>query len=400
MNPMLLDFMSATKGKVNSINFCTTPAWIWKTPQPVPYPADPAVPDWEYGDIGTQLVDPTFGQIVDFHTSLFRYYTQGGFVDECQKQWTNDIKYHFDYFEILNEIDLEHQLSPEYYTQIYDAVVGAIHQIDPTMKFIGLSLAHGIDGAPYLQYFLNASNHQPGIPLDLIAYHHYSFPQYNDTDMWGTVLNTTQQFLNAVVELEQIRKNLSPNTLLDIEEFGIIVGTGRETNPPPLPETYWNFAAVQYGYGFAFLSNLGGVRGLGMSQFVGYPGNFPSLPMIDWRNGKVNARYWALSIIIDHLGPAHGTRTVNVVDSLSSDNTVIYPAAFITQSAGESPRRKLLLINLKGDMVNVNIDSINGGQLVYVDTRTGAEGEPVAVPIQANTITLGGFAVAIVTLPL
>jgi hypothetical protein len=76
MDPMLQDFMNATKGKVNSINFCTTPAWIWKNPKPVPYPADPSVPDWSYGYQGTQLVDPTLDQIRDYHTRIYRYLTK------------------------------------------------------------------------------------------------------------------------------------------------------------------------------------------------------------------------------------------------------------------------------------------------------------------------------------
>jgi hypothetical protein len=46
MDAMLADFMAATKGKVNSINFCTTPAWLWKNDKPVPYPTDPSIPDW------------------------------------------------------------------------------------------------------------------------------------------------------------------------------------------------------------------------------------------------------------------------------------------------------------------------------------------------------------------
>jgi len=279
--------------------------------------------------------------------------------------------------------------------------VSSIHQIAPKVKFIGISLAHGIDPVAtpeYLRYFLNSSNHKTGVPLDMIAYHHYAFPKYNDSDMWGSVLNSTKQFLNQVIINERIRKELAPDTQLNIEEFGTIVGTGRETNPPPLPDSYWNSQAVQYGYAFAFLSNLGGVHALGMSQFVGYPGNFPSLPMIDWKDGKVNARYWALRILVEELGLAHGKRKINVVKSSSSNSDIVYTAAFNTTRNNIS-KRKVLLINLVEDNVIIHIEGMKGGQIVYVDTRTGAKGEPVYEAIARNSILIGGYAVAIVTYP-
>jgi hypothetical protein len=291
------------------------------------------------------------------------------------------------------------RISPQYYTQIYDAVVGAVQEINPDQKFIGLSLAHGVANGDYLKYFLNSANHKPGIPLDMIAYHHYSFPQYNDTDMWGTILKSTQQFLDGVVELEKIRLELSPHTLLNIEEFGIIVGTGKEFHPPPLPKEYWNFAATQYGYAFAWLSNLGNVHALGMSQFVGYPGNFPSLPMIDWQDGQVNARYWALRMIIDHLGPSGGQRKIHIVKTTSSNAGEVYSAGFITHHTSQHPQRKLLLTNLTPSTVTVYVAGVSGGELFYVDVRTGAKGKPAHERIQGDRVSLGGYAVAVVVLP-
>ena len=44
IDPMTIDFLDATKGHSTILNFSTIPAWLFKTPQPVTYPADPKRP--------------------------------------------------------------------------------------------------------------------------------------------------------------------------------------------------------------------------------------------------------------------------------------------------------------------------------------------------------------------
>ena len=41
IDPMTEDFMQATAGHSVMLNFSTIPQWMFKTPKPVPYPADP-----------------------------------------------------------------------------------------------------------------------------------------------------------------------------------------------------------------------------------------------------------------------------------------------------------------------------------------------------------------------
>ena len=48
IDPMTLDFLDATKGHSTILNFSTIPAWLFKTPQPVTYPADRNAPGWSY----------------------------------------------------------------------------------------------------------------------------------------------------------------------------------------------------------------------------------------------------------------------------------------------------------------------------------------------------------------
>ena len=77
------------------------------------------------------------------------------------------------------------------YTQQYDAVVTAIReQADPNhyIQFVGCVVLHGMHSVSqhrlalsgreldWISYFLNASNHQPGIPLDYISFHFCASP--------------------------------------------------------------------------------------------------------------------------------------------------------------------------------------------------------------------------------
>lgn len=107
------------------MNFSTIPAWMFKTDQPVKYPDDPNQVSWTYTQ-GTELVDPSGKQLGDYFARLVSWYTNGGFTDENGKQHLSGYHYHFPIWEVLNEIDFEHQTTPEQYNERYDAIVSAI----------------------------------------------------------------------------------------------------------------------------------------------------------------------------------------------------------------------------------------------------------------------------------
>src|SRR5205807_5927268 len=48
IDPMTIDFLNATKGHPVILNFSTIPQWMFKTPKPVAYPADPDQVTWDY----------------------------------------------------------------------------------------------------------------------------------------------------------------------------------------------------------------------------------------------------------------------------------------------------------------------------------------------------------------
>src|SRR5467141_57946 len=140
IDPMTIDFLEATKGHSVILNFSTIPQWMFKTDKPVSYPADPDQPVWDYTQ-ATEFRDPTLKEVGDYFARLFAWYTQGGFTDELGKRHESGHHYVIPYWEVLNEIEFEHHMTPETYTRVYDSVVKAIQRVAPQTKFVGLALA-------------------------------------------------------------------------------------------------------------------------------------------------------------------------------------------------------------------------------------------------------------------
>src|SRR5665213_601907 len=173
IDPFTIDFFKANPQLPVIINFSTIPQWMFKTSQPVAYPSNPHQAVWNYTQ-GTELRDPSMKELGSYFARVVSWYTKGGFNDELGHWHASGHHFTFDYWEVLNEIDNEHKMTPEQYTARYDAIVSAIRTVQPQMKFVGLALG-GLNGK-YFEYFLNPANHKPGTPLDMISYHFYATP--------------------------------------------------------------------------------------------------------------------------------------------------------------------------------------------------------------------------------
>jgi hypothetical protein len=211
VDPLAIDFLEATRGHSVIMNFSTIPQWMFKTEKPVAYSADPDKPDWNYSQ-GTELVDPSMKQVADYYSRLVSWYTKGGFTDETGKRHESNHQYQIDYWELLNEVDFEHQMKPETYTRLYDAVVAAVRRVQPRMKFVALALASPSTEPRYFEYFLDPKNHRPGTPLDMISYHFYAVPSPDENVEISqhTFFDQAEKFLTTVRYVESIRQRLSP----------------------------------------------------------------------------------------------------------------------------------------------------------------------------------------------
>jgi hypothetical protein len=387
IDPITKAFLQATAGHSTVMNFSTMPAWLFKTPQPVTYPGDPNTVDWHYTQ-GTELVDPTGTQLGAYYARLVSWYTRGGFTDENGKVHTSGYHYTFPYWEVLNEVEAEHETTPEQYTQRYDAIVHAIHPVSPQTKFVALALANPSEDAAYFEYFLNHAHHAPGTPIDYISYHFYATPTPDQTvhDWQYTFFAQADRFLATVGYIEQIRKRLSPETKTDTDELGVILPTDNTPNDAhiAIPALYWNAAGALYAYLYIELAKQG-IDVIGESQLVGYPSQFPSVSMMDWKDGKPNARYWVLKLIKDNFHP--GDRMIRTDPGSTADFTV---QAFDTPAG-----KKLLLVNKRDRPIQITLPPGTTCNSVATVDETSAENPARVTQPEAQTLRLAPFAVAV-----
>lgn len=396
LDPVAIDLLEATQGHPVMFNFSTIPPWMFKVDHPVPYPENPDQPIWNY-QLGTELRDPSLKELGDYFARLVAWYTQGGFEDEYGEYHQSGHHFKIDYWEVLNEVDFEHYMTPEQYTERYDAIVSAIRRVAPGMKFVGMSLAMPSLAPQFFEYFLDGKNHRPGIPLDMISYHFYASPAADETMEIEpyTYFAQADGFLNSVRYIEVIRKRLSPDTGTTVNEIGVIrADDGLQTLPghvaKPIPEAYWNLAGATYAYVFAHLAMLG-IDLAGESQLVGYPSQFPSVTMVDWNTGAPNARFRVLELLMKHFHP--GDRILSTVTGGFMPLPYYHAQAFQTRDG----KRKLLLVSKRARSLDLALRGFAGATAEVVD-QTTAGGPARAEKLSGETYRLPGFAVAVLTL--
>jgi hypothetical protein len=384
IDPMTKEFFAATKGHSSVMNFSTIPAWLFKTEKPVTYPADPDQVDWHYTQ-GTELRDPSGKDLGAYYARMVSWYVNGGFTDEDGKRHESGYHYQIPIWEVLNEVDFEHQMTPELYTARYDSIVSAIHQVSPATKFMGLALADPGANPHWFEYFLNHANHNPGIPIDYVSYHFYASPTPDEKlDDWQyTFFDQANGFLNTVRYAEAIRKRLSPDTKTDLDELGVILPTDNKPgdNIPP-PHAYWNACGSLYAYLFIELSQMK-INIAGMSQLVGYPTQFPSVSMMDWTQNKPNARFWVLKLIKDSFHPGDKLVETNI------NSHDVAAQAFVTPAGHE-----LLLANKRNRTILVTVPDASTAKALIVDETTD-DGPARSVTAPDDNFQLGPFAVAV-----
>lgn len=385
-DPIVQDFMEATQGRPTVMNFSTIPVWMFRINKPVAVPSDPDQVFWDYNQ-GRELRDSSLKELTGYFVRLFSWYTRGGFTDELGKFHASNFHYKFPYWEVLNEPDLEHKISPQQYTKMYDAIVTELKKISPETKFVGMSLASETN-PEWFEYFLNPANHRPGVPLEGISYHFYARPSSTDQlpDGWQySFFDQAEGFLDRVRYIESIRKRLAPGVFTQINEIGVIIANRNYEGV--IPNDYWNLAGAMYAWLFVQLTKMG-IDVAGESQLVGYPTQFPDVSMMDWKNGRPNARYHVLKLLRDHFGPGDTllTTAINTPD--------IVAQAFVTAKG-----KKLLLINKRNKSVPLDLPAaFKNAQVNYVDVSTG-ENPAAQKQLATNAITVAPFSVIVITIP-
>jgi hypothetical protein len=411
MDQITEDFMQATAGHTVVFSFGTIPRWMFTTRTPLRYPANPDDIDWTYIS-DKALNDSTVNLFAAYQARVAGWYLNGGFEDEAGRWHSSEHHYKVDYWEVLNEADGDHSLTPAQYTQFYDAVVEAVRKVAPGLKFMGPALADSTGRPDYIIYFLDPKNHRPGIPVDALSYHFYSMAALDETPevMQYTIFDQADNFLTTARYIDAIRKQLSPNTLTAVDELGSQLSGGMAPDlPKPIPKSYWNLAGAMWAYIFGHLTRLG-VDVVNGAELIDYPGQVASSTLIDWNTGEPNARYWVVKLLRDNFGPGDRIAKTGVVDTTEppspftgmSDPDLgeslapvgrIYGQAFVTAKG----QRRLLLVNKRDRAIDVTVSGAAAGTQQTVEESTTSA--PIGVSLSRDLVHLPPLGVAVVTLP-
>ena len=83
-----------------------------------------------------------------------------------------------------------------------------------------------------------------------------------------------------------------------------------------------------------------------------------------------------------------------LVENSKVDNRYVYAPGAVASDG----KRRVLLVNKRNRPFEVTIPGASGGQVDRVDQTTGSQ-PPASSKLSDDKVTLGGFAVAVVTLP-
>ena len=148
---------------------------------------------------------------------------------------------------------------------------------------------------------------------------------------------------------------------------------------------YWDAAGALYAYLFIELSKQG-IDVIGESQLVGYPSQFPSVSMMDWTNGKPNARYWVLKLIKDNF---------HAGDTLESGEASRWTEV-VVQGFNTPTGQNLLLANKRNKESVVTLP--NRSDMYTSPSRTAKRrSAPRTTQASGPKVTLSPFAVAVVS---
>jgi hypothetical protein len=171
-----------------------------------------------------------------------------------------------------------------------------------------------------------------------------------------------------------------------VDEIGSILSSDNGPGDGIIPDDYWNLSGALYAYVYLGLVRIG-IDVIGESQLMGYPTQFPSVSMINWKTGKPNSRYWVLKLIHDNLGP--GDKLVNT--NVSGDG--VAAQSFVTGRG-----KRVLVVNRSDRPVTLALSrEYQGAKLTVVDPSTG-DNEPASSVIGGQGVELKPFSVGVISL--
>jgi uncharacterized protein (TIGR03437 family) len=155
-------------------------------------------------DANGYILPASFPDFAQMSANLVRYYNTRGFTDSGSF-FQSPTPYPVTWWGIFNEPN-GNGLTSQQYVELYNAVVPAMAQVDPSIKFLAVELSdYGNQAETYLPAFVSGVT----APVDVLATHFYSSCNQMDSDV--QVFSTVPGF---VTEVRSIYSQLAGNPTL------------------------------------------------------------------------------------------------------------------------------------------------------------------------------------------
>jgi len=360
---------------------------------------------------GNPFLDLTFAQFAGYTQNLVEYYNTGGFTANGQlyvsPAYPGD---KVTWWGIYNEPNINNSLTPQQYTDMYNAVVPAMQAVDPTIKFAALELADFYQQPQnWVPTFVSGVTAQ----VDVMATHFYSTCNQKDSDatLMGTIpgfvsdvqffytqMATNPALANVPVWVTENNVNAdysAANGMSNCNPGQVFVDDVRGSSA---------FFAAWRPYVFSQFGKAG-VQALyhwdyGADQQYGE---------VDYNTGAVQLSYWVDYWLGQEFPPASGAQLLQYTATddaeletlpvINGDGSVVVMVANHAVNAASDN-------NGPGAARSVQVDisalgAFSSGSLVTIDNSTNVGTGPVAAGVTPGaqmTMTLNGYGVAFLKL--
>ncbi len=128
-------------------------------------------------DASGHILPASYGDFAQISANLVRYYNTGGF-DQAGNHFQSGLPYPVTWWGIFNEPN-GNGLTAQQYTDLYNQVVPAMAQVDPTIRFVALELSDfGTAAESFMPTFVTSVTS----PVSVIGTHFYSTCSQTSTD--------------------------------------------------------------------------------------------------------------------------------------------------------------------------------------------------------------------------
>jgi hypothetical protein len=360
---------------------------------------------------GNSFLDPTYSAFSSYAQNLVQYYNTGGFTANgnvyISPAYT--LGEGITWWGIYNEPNINNNLTPQQYTDMYNAVVAAMQAKDPNIKFAALELADfsGQVEAWVPTFVSNVTAH-----VDVMATHFYSTCNQQDRD--DVVFRSIPGFaadVQAIYASMVTNQSLAGvpvwvtenNVNADYDAGGGISACNGTTFVPDLRGSSPFFAAWR-PYVFSQLGK-NGVQAL-------YHWDFDAdqqFGEVDYNTDALQLSYWVDYWLGQKFPPDAGSQLLQFTSTddteletlpvINSDHSVVVMIAnhalnSLADNNGPGVSKTVAVdVSALGTFSNAN--------LLVIDKNTSVQTGPVAAEVQLEgtiPVTLNGYSVAFLNL--